>query len=229
MGMMLTSLMEMKNVIITGSSGMIGSLILENCLQRADVGQVTTISRKLSGIQHPKLKEVLHDDYLDYSLMMDKLSNQQVCFFCIGVYTGQVAPEEFRKITVDYTTAFAKALRQQNEKTTFCFLSGQGADQKEKSRIMFARDKGAAENRLLQLHFERTHIFRPGYIYPVQKRKEPNFLYRLMRLLYKPLISKIYPNGSVSSKQLADVMVEIGMNGGSKIVYENRDIRNILV
>ena len=54
--------------------------------------------------------------------------------------------DEFRKITVDYTVSFATALKKGSPNAVFCFLSGQGADRTEKSRMMFARDKGHAEN-----------------------------------------------------------------------------------
>lgn len=204
---------------------MIGSLVLDNCLKRADVNKVTTITRRKSGIKHPKLIEVIHDDFLDYSNINEFLKNQNVCIYCLGVYTGQVPKEEFRKITVDYTKAFGEALKLNNTKTTICFLSGQGADSKEKSRIMFARDKGIAENILVNLKFEKTYLFRPGYIYPTTQRKEPNFAYQLTRLLYKPILSKLYPNIGVSSERLAKVMVEVGTRGGNKIIFENQDIR----
>jgi nucleoside-diphosphate-sugar epimerase len=213
----------MKSVIITGTNGMIGNLILQNCLKREDVAKVTSITRKPLGIYHPKLVEVIHNDFLDYSRVEKYLKSQDVCFYCIGVYTGQVPNEEFKKITVAYTEIFAQALRKNNEISSFCFLSGHGADSSEKSRVLFAREKGIAENILLKLKFVSTHIFRPAYIYPITPRVEPNFLYTLMRKLYKPL-KFIYPNSSVTSEKLAAVMVEVGMNGG-KSILENKDIR----
>ncbi len=94
-----------KNVIITGSSGMIGSLILTDCLNRNDVDKVTSIVRKPFGTTHPQLDEIEHSDFLDYTDITDHLQNQDVCFFCIGVYTGAVPKDEFRRITVDYTSA----------------------------------------------------------------------------------------------------------------------------
>lgn len=215
----------MKNVIITGASGMIGKLILENCLQHPEVNRITSIARKPSGITHPKLTEVLHDDFLNFNPIADYFKDQQVCFFCIGVYTGAVGREEFRKITVDYTKTFADMLRKQNAETRFCFLSGAGADQSEKSKLMFAQDKGIAENYLIGLQFTGLHIFRPAYIYPVAKRKEPNLLYKVMRVLYKPFLSKIYPNGGITSVDLAKVMTETGLKGNAKIIFENKDIR----
>lgn len=215
----------MKNVIIVGSSGMIGHLVLEHCLKRNDVSLVTAIVRRPLGISNSKLKEVIHDNFLDYTSVAEYLMDQDVCFYCLGVYTGQVPTDEFKKITVAYTEAFAKALKEYNTRPlSFCFLSGQGADQSEKSRVLFAKQKGIAENGLLSLHFDKTYIFRPGYIYPETPRKEPNFAYRLLRVLYKPL-SKVFPNIGVTSGKLAGKMVDAGLNGGNKVIYENKDIR----
>ncbi|MGL2966008.1 NAD(P)H-binding protein [Flavobacterium sp. XGLA_31] len=217
------------NVILTGGNGMIGSLIVTKCLASDEVTQVTSIVRKPTGHKHPKLKEIIHTDFLDFSAIEDSFQNQDVCFYCIGVYTGQVSRAEFAQITIDFTKAFAETLRRQSDKTTFCFLSGQGADRSEKSLMMFAKDKGKAENHLFGLHFYRTHSFRPGYIYPVVPRKEPNITYKLMRLLYKPIIRWLFPGASVTSEQLASVMVEVGLHGGHKEIYENNDIRKIQI
>ncbi len=214
----------MKNVLIIGASGMIGGLILEDCLKRADVGAVTSLVRRPSGISHPKLTEATVEDFLDYAPLTEHLAGQDICFFCLGVYTGQVDKTTFRRITVDYTVAFAQALHAASPEAVFCFLSGQGADRSETSSIMFARDKGAAENALLNIGFPRLHIFRPGYIYPVTPRREPNFSYRLIRLFYKP-ISALYPNIGLTSETLARAMVDAGFEGHGADTLENRDIR----
>lgn len=217
----------MKNIIITGSSGMIGGLVLRECLERLDVARVTTIVRKPTGIKHAKLNEVVHENVLDLSPISAGLNDQDVCFFCIGVYTGAVPPAEFRKITVDFTAAFATALKAASPHVAFCLLSGQGSDRTEKSRMMFARDKGAAENMLVGLHFDRLHVFRPGYIFPVEKRKEPNTTYVIFRVLWKPMFSWLAPNAGLTSVQLAKAMVKVGMDGGACGIYENRDIRSV--
>jgi nucleoside-diphosphate-sugar epimerase len=215
----------MKHVIITGSNGMIGSLVLANYLNNPEVSKVTSIVRKPTGLNHSKLVELIHTDFTDFTSIETYLQHQDTCIYCIGVYTGQVSSTEFTKITVDYTRAFASAIKKHNPGIRFCFLSGQGADASEKSRILFARTKGIAENFLLQQQFGGTHIFRPAYIYPVTPRKEPNFMYQLMRVLYKPLLSWVYPNIGLSSTHLAAVMADVGINGSDKTIYENRDIR----
>ena len=214
----------MKKIVITGSNGMIGKLILQECLDRGDVGTVTCITRMALGIKHAKLVEIIHSNFTDYTPIESRLKNQDVCFYCIGVYTGQVPKEQFNKVTVDFTKFFSEALKRNSPTATFCFLSGQGADSTEKSKVLFAKAKGIAENRLLKLNFAKTYIFRPGYIYPVTPRREPNIVYGLMRFFYKP-VAFIYPNIGVSSKVLANKMIEVGINGATKVVYENEDIR----
>lgn len=183
----------MKNVLIIGSSGMIGGLVLEQCLNSPEIGQITLINRKSIGVSHPKLKEIIHVDFLNLEPLKEAFTNQDIAFYCLGVYTGQVPTDEFNKITIDYTKAFGTLLKVQSPNATICFLSGAGADSTEKSSVLFAKAKGIAENFLLNLQFPQTYIFRPGYIYPITPRKEPNFGYKVFRALYKP-VSAIYPH-----------------------------------
>ncbi|MFO0572247.1 MAG: NAD(P)H-binding protein [Polyangiaceae bacterium] len=219
--------MKPKRVLIAGSSGMVGGHALDICLERPDVARVTSIVRKRTGREHPKLLEVVHADFLDFSAIVDAFRGHDACLFCVGVYTGQVPDAEFRRITVDVTVAFAEVLRRHSPHVAFCFLSGAGADPSEKSRMSFARYKGAAENALSALGFERLHVFRPGYIHPVVAREEPNFSYKLMRAVH-PVLGWVYPNVGVDSDALARVMVDAALSGCEKTVLENRDIRALV-
>ena len=216
----------MKNVMITGATGMTGGLILTQCLNSNDIGKVTVIVRQPTGITHEKLTEIIHRDFSDFSPMASCFRDQDIAYFCLGVYTGAVDRELFKTITVDYTKAFAQTLKQNSPHATFCFLSGQGADQSGKSRMIFARDKGVAERNLISTAFDQLYIFRPAYIYPVFHRAEPNFSYRVMRFLY-PVMKRIYADGVIPSTDLAAAMFVTGLKGAGKLVLENKDIREI--
>ena len=76
---------------------MIGGLVLRECLLREDVEQVTHIGRRPTGLKHPKLVEVLHDDLGDMSTLGAQMANVDVCFYCLGVYTGALPPAAFKK------------------------------------------------------------------------------------------------------------------------------------
>lgn len=219
-----------KRVILVGGTGMVGGLALRFCLDSDAVSSVTVVGRRSVGLAHAKLREVLHTDFADYHDVADAFEEQDVALFCIGVYTGTVPDAELRKITVDYAVAFGEALRARSPGAVLCFLSGAGADQREQTRIAFARYKGIAENALLRMGFPHVHIFRPGYIYPVTPRAEPHVLYRIARVLY-PLVRRIYPNIGIASDDLARGMVHAGLHGTGahqSPVLENRDIRALV-
>ena len=212
----------MKKVVIAGASGMIGKRILEHCLSSNQITEVVSLVRRKTENNDPKLKEVIIADFSDYSAHSGLFENVDIAFFCIGVYTGQVPDKKFKEITVDYAVAFAQVVKEGNPAATLCLLSGAGADRSEKSRTSFARYKGMAENQIssLGLHF---YTFRPGYIYPVTPRREPNVMYRISRTLY-PLIRMMGPNSSIKSTELASAMFHVGLHGADSEILENKAI-----
>src|SRR6185369_4084082 len=109
---------------------------------------------------------------------------------------------KLRSITVDYTIEFGRILAGSSPDAAFSFLSGGGADPTGRSRIAFARYKGEAERALLASGFPRVYIFRPAYIYPVKRRKEPNLGYRLLRAAY-PVLRTLFPNQVIRADDLA--------------------------
>ncbi len=214
-----------KKLIIAGASGMVGGIVLREALSDTNVAEVTSLVRRPSGISHPKLKEVIHSDFSDLSDVLEAFEDKDLAFFCIGVYTGVVPDDAFRIITVDQAVSYGNALKEKSPQGRLCFLSGQGADRKEKSRMSFARYKGMAENHLLVIGLGDLYIFRPGYIYPVEKRDEPNFSYRLMRSVY-PFLGRFLPH--VTSEELGKAMLQVGMEGHSIDTLENSDIRKVI-
>ena len=213
-----------KKVIITGSTGMVGGILLQICLKSNAVDEVISLVRRPTQRSNEKYKEIIINDFLDYQHLAHLFSGVDVVFYCLGVYTGTVPSEEFRKINYDYPYNLAKSIHEKSPNATFCLLSGQGADRTEKSKMQFARDKGAIENELAGLGFKSFYAFRPGYIYPTKKRKEPNFFYTVSRLLY-PILKVLGNNVSITDQQLAATMYEVGMNGYSKEILENKDMR----
>jgi len=219
-----------KNLVIVGATGMVGGYALRYALEHPAVGRATTIGRRKVGISHPKLKEVLHQDFADCSVLAEVLSDQHAAIFCLGAYTGAVSDTELRTITVGYTMEFARVLDGSSPDAAFAFLSGSGADPTGRSRISFARYKGEAENALLATGFASVYIFRPAYIYPVTSRREPNFGYRLLRAIY-PAFRLMFPYQVIRADDLARAMVDVAVRGteeGQGLILENRDIQAIV-
>jgi uncharacterized protein YbjT (DUF2867 family) len=216
-----------RRLVIVGASGMVGSYALRYALDTSAVKSVTSIGRKKVGISHPKLKEVVHQNFADCSALTDVLSGQDAAVYCLGAYTGSVSDAELHAITTDYTVEFARVLHKSSPNAAFSFLSGNGADQTGRSRIAFARYKGEAEKALIAAGFPRIFLFRPAYIYPVQPRKEPNLSYRLLRAAY-PVFRVLFPNQVIRADDLAWAMVDVVLRQTQErqgLVFENRDIR----
>jgi uncharacterized protein YbjT (DUF2867 family) len=127
---------------------------------------------------------------------------------------------------VDYTVEFARVLRGSSPDAAFTFLSGHGADPTGRSRMAFARYKGAAETALLAAGIPCVYIFRPAYVYPVVPRKEPAFSYRLLRAVY-PAFRLMFPDLVIRADDLARAMVDTSVREPEdhpSLVFENRDI-----
>ncbi len=219
-----------KRLVLVGATGMVGGYALRYALDHTAIGSVTSIGRRELGISHPKLKQVMHQDFADCSALAEAFSRQDAAIFCLGAYTGAVSDAELRTITVDYTIEFARVLRGSSPDAAFSFLSGNGADPTGQSRIPFARYKGQAETALLAAGFPRLYIFRPAYIYPVEPRKEPNFSYRMLRGIY-PAFRVLFPNQVIRADDLARAMVDVAVRTSAQrggLIFENRDIRAVV-
>ena len=124
-----------QSLVIVGATGMVGGYALRYALDNSEVKSVTSIGRKKLGISHPKLKEVLHQNFADCSPLANVLSNQDAVIYCLGTYTGSVSDEQLRVITADFTIEFARVFRDRSPDAAFSFLSGSGADPTGRSRL----------------------------------------------------------------------------------------------
>ena len=158
-------------LIVTGSTGTAGSELIRQAITDPDVEKITAISRRPLELSHPKLDVVLHHDFLDYSSLAEVFATHDACAWCLGISQSQVNRQAYEAITHDYAVAAATQMFQANPAISFLFLSGQGADPSEKSRVIFSRIKGKTENDLRKIGFKNLYIIRPGGIKPVHLRK----------------------------------------------------------
>src|SRR5271155_4211951 len=62
-----TPAVDHMRIVIVGATGMVGGYALRYALSLSAVERVTSISRRTTGISHPRLDEVLHQDFSDCS------------------------------------------------------------------------------------------------------------------------------------------------------------------
>ncbi len=211
-------------ILVTGVTGMVGEGVAHVCLTHPEVDSVVVLGRRTSGIRHPKLKEIIHSDFSDFSSLKDQLTGLDGCFFCLGVSSLSVSEEEYVKITHGLTLALAQPLSELNPEMTFCYVSGAGTDSTEKGKVRWARVKGKTENDLMSLPFRQVFAFRPALISPLAGMKNTYKSYKILAPLL-PVIRLIYPNGICSLEEIGLAMIHSVTRGYPSRVLEVRDIR----
>ncbi|MBU1679574.1 MAG: NAD-dependent epimerase/dehydratase family protein [Bacteroidetes bacterium] len=212
--------------IITGSTGMVGEGVLHECLNHPEVESVLVVNRKPCGVEHKKLKEIIHDDLFNLSKIEDELSGYNACYFCAGVSSVGMSEEKYRKITYDLTMGFANTLLKYNPNMGFCYVSGVGTDSSEKGKTMWGRVKGKTENDLLKLPFKSVFMFRPGYIQPIKGLKNTYKIYKAFAPFY-PVFKTLFPKYVCTLEDLGLAMINSTLSGYDKPVLENVDIKKL--
>src|SRR5204863_5923892 len=179
---------ERMNVILFGATGMVGQGVLRECLVDPDVEQLLSIVREPSGRSEPKLRELVHRDFFDFSPIENDLAGYDACFFCLGVSSAGMKEADYRRVTYDITLAAARVLARLNPNMTFIYVSGTGTDSSEKGRSMWARVKGKTENDLLRLPFKAAYMFRPAAIVPLHGIRSKTKLYQAFYTALGPLL-----------------------------------------
>ncbi|WP_245950763.1 Rossmann-fold NAD(P)-binding domain-containing protein [Chitinophaga dinghuensis] len=220
--------MSMKlNVIITGTTGMVGEGVLHECLQHPDIASVLVINRKTCGILHPKLTEIIHHNFFDISAITPQLRGFNACYFCVGVSSIGMREEIYKHLTYDLTMYLAGVLSAENPDMTFCYVSGAGTDNTGKSGRMWARVKGQTENDLMQLPFKAVYNFRPAYIQPMKGSSNTHKFYYAFAWLY-PLWQLLFRNYVCTLRELGDAMILVSQNGYQSHILESKDIIKVI-
>jgi uncharacterized protein YbjT (DUF2867 family) len=218
------------NVILFGASGMVGQGVLRECLLDPEVTSVVSIVRSSTAQQHPKLREIVHKNFLDFSPIEPELSGLDACFFCLGVSSAGMSVEKYRRVTYDIALAAAETLAKLNPKMTFVFISGAGTDSSEHGRVMWARVKGQTENALLRLPFKAAYMFRPGVIVPLHGIKSRTALYRIPYAILGPLfplLKTLMPKYVTTTEKLGRAMLTAAKRGAPKPILESSDINDL--
>ncbi|MBS1527085.1 MAG: NAD-dependent epimerase/dehydratase family protein [Bacteroidetes bacterium] len=222
----MTDTPQKLKVIVTGATGMVGEGVLHECLQHPMVDKVLIVNRRQSGIQHPRLTEIIHKDFFDISPIQDQLKGYDACFFCLGVSSVGMKETEYYKLTYTLTMGFATVLAKVNPHMVFEYISGASTDSTEKGRMMWARVKGKTENDLAKLPFKKEYNFRPGYMHPTPGLKNTNKYYKYITWLY-PILRRITPNSVSRLSDLGLAMINAAVYGFDKPILEVKDINQL--
>jgi uncharacterized protein YbjT (DUF2867 family) len=217
-------------IILFGATGMVGQGVLRECLADASVESVLAVGRRPTGQSHLKLREIAHDDFLDFSAIESQLTGCDACFFCLGVSSVGMDQERYRHLTHDITLAAATTLAKLNPGMVFIYVSGAGTDSTEQGRVMWARVKGKTENDLLRLPFRAAYMFRPAGIQPLHGIRSRTAWVQAVYVVAAPLLSllnRVAPKYMTTTEQLGRAMIKVARDGFPRPVLESEDINRV--
>ena len=168
-----------KTAIVLGSTGLIGSHLVDELLAHPAYSKVVTLTRRKIGKEHTKLENVVVD--------FDRLSSfahyfkGDDVFICLGTTRAKAgSAEAFRKVDLDYVVESAQLAKEQGCKQ--CLLvSSVGAD--ASSSMLYPQTKGEAEEGVVALGFWATHILQPSLL--LGDRDEFRLGEKISKVLFK--------------------------------------------
>ena len=214
-------------VILFGATGMVGQGVLRECLLDPGVESVLAVGRSPTGQKHAKLREIVHDNFFDFSAIESQLAGFDACFFCLGVSSVGMGEERYRHLTYDITMAAARMLAQLNPQMVFVYVTGRGTDSTEQGRLMWARVKGKTENDLLKLPFKAAYMFRPAGIQPLHGIRSKTAWVQGIYVAAAPLLSllsRVAPKYMTTTEQVGRAMITVARDGFPRPVLESEDI-----
>ena len=217
-------------VILFGATGMVGQGVLRECLLDPGVESVLVVGRSTTGQRHAKLREIVRDNFLDFSAIESELSGFDACFFCLGVSSIGMNEERYRHLTYDITLAAATTLSKLNPGMVFVYVTGRGTDSTERGPLMWARVKGKTENDLLKLPFKAAYMFRPAGIQPLHGIRSKTAWVQAIYVGAAPLLSllnRVAPAYMTTTEQVGRAMIKVAREGYPKAVLESEDINRL--
>ncbi len=209
---------------------MIGRGVLLESLADPYIEEVLVINRSPINIHHPKIREVILEDFFSPESISEQLRGYDACLFCLGVSATGMSETEYHRITHDMTLGFAREVLRVNPEITFCYISGAGTDSTETGRMMWARVKGKTENDLLKLGFRKAYMFRPGYIQPRDGIRSRTRLYNILYFLMTPFypLLRLMPGYVTDTKRLGKALLQVLKHDPGKSILESADINRLV-
>lgn len=216
----------MKTALLIGSTGLIGSQLLQLLLESKEYEKVITFVKRDTGITHPKLTQ--------HCIDFDKPETYKELvigddFFCtIGTTINKAGTKEaFRRVDFEYPKQFA-TFALQNKVKQFLIISSLGAD--ATSSNFYLKTKGEMEDFLKNCNFESVAVLRPSLL--LGNRTEFRFGEKIGAFFMKTfsflLIGNLKKYKAIESKTVAKALVTIAQqNSKGFTIYESDKIQEI--
>ena len=215
----------MKTALIFGSSGLIGSCLLDLIVNDNNYSKIRLFVRSEPVNTSSKI-EIIKTDFNNLKNHKDSIFGD-VCFFCIGT-TKKNTPDKNEYINIEYNLPVEVAkLAKSNSVNNFIYISSIGAN--INSSGLYLKNKGRAEEELKKLNFSKLSIMRPSIL--LGNRKENRVGEKigifLMKTLSPLFLGKMKKYKPIKVENVAKTMLHVVQNDYQKTIFESDEIIEI--
>lgn len=147
-------------VLLIGATGATGKFVLQNLLRESQITEVVIFVRSSTGIKDLKLTEIVTS--FDQLEKFQTKMQADVAISCLGTTLKQAGSKELQwLVDYEYQYQFAQLAKSYNVRQ-FILLSALGAS--TNSRLFYNKMKGALENAVKNLNFDRLDILQPSLL-----------------------------------------------------------------
>ena len=216
----------MKTALIIGSTGLVGSQLLDLLLESNDYNNVIAFTKRDVNIIHPKLVQHIID--FDKPETYKHLVIGDDFFCCIGTTIKTAGNQKaFRKVDFEYPKQFT-LYALENKVEQFLLISALGA--KANSSNFYLKTKAEFENFLKECDFKSIAIFRPSLL--LGDRSQFRFAEKMgayfMKVFSFAFVGKLKKFKAIESEVLAKALLNVA-NTTRKgfVIYESDEIQEI--
>ena len=215
----------MKKALIFGSSGLVGSNLVKIILQNEKYDHIKLFVRSETENKSKKL-EIIKTDFNNLEKHKDSIVGDD-CFFCIGT-TRKNTPDKNEYIRTEYNIPVEIGkIAKSNSVNNFIYVSSLGANPNASG--LYLKNKGQAEQELINLNFPRLAIIRPSIL--LGNRKENRIGEKIgifvMKLLSPLFLGKLKKYKPIKVENVAKAMVNIAQNDYQKKIFESDQLMEI--
>ena len=211
--------------LVVGSTGLIGSSIVTQLLEREEsvIALVRTDEASTNS-----LLDFHKVNFDDLKIPNDFFSDVKDLFICLGTTIKKAGSEDaFQKVDVTYCKQIAKEA-QQGGVTNLSIVTSVGSDSNSKN--FYLKSKGLIERQILELDFESISIYRPGLLIgPRDEFRLGEFIgQKISPFLIDPLLrGSLRKYRSINRDKLAKAMINLSGEEGVNYYYFDDFMNNL--
>jgi uncharacterized protein YbjT (DUF2867 family) len=213
-----------KTALVFGATGLVGSELTKLLLSNDHYDCVKIFVRNPSGIQHPKLVEVLNNLSHPEEIASEIKGDDLYC--CLGTTREKAGSREaFEWVDLQLPLKIA-SIALENEVRKFLVISSIGA--KPNSRNFYLRTKGNMEQGILAMNFENICIVRPSILLGQRKERRlgeeaGKVMVRIFSFMFNGPLKKYK---GIQAETVARAMIRLANTVNKRVILESHKLQD---